>query len=92
MVEDIGSDGFVIHPLFVECEAIDFQWQAFVCGWQLSYHHGQLLVDFGVLLDIKAQVLAKNTNVGEVSAIGQDRLVDVLFGVIIVDFRFFFTT
>jgi hypothetical protein len=70
MIKNISRDGFVIHPLFVECEAIYFQRQPFVCGRQLPYHHGQLLVDFVVLLDVQTQVSAKNANISKVSAIG----------------------
>ena len=84
VVEDVALDFLVVDPLFVAAESVDLQRHAKFGGLQLAHHHGQVVVQLGVVVEVGLDVGAEDAQVGLLASVHDFARVDavglVVFG------------
>ena len=78
MVEDVALDFFIIGPLLVTAEGIDLKRHAELGRLQLSHHHGEVVVEFRVVVEVGLDVGAEDAQVGLLTAVHDLAGVDVV--------------
>ena len=60
MVEDVALDFLVVDPLLVAAESVDLQRHAKFSGLHLSHHHGEVMVQLRVVVQVSLDVGSEN--------------------------------
>ena len=71
MVEDVALRVFIHRPGGIGSEAIQLKGNPLRRGFQRTHHQRHVLVDAGVRFQIRLNVGAKSSDVGQASLVGQ---------------------
>ena len=91
VVEQVALDLLVTCPVFFFAESIHLQWDTELCGLELAYHTGHVLVNVRIGFDIGQDISAEYTEVGLLASVDDVGGVDSVGLVVFLDvFLFFF--
>ena len=85
VVKNVALDLFVVGPLLVATEGVDLQRHAKLRRLQLSHHHGEVMVQLRVIVEIGLDVGAEDAEVGLLATVHDLASVDVVGLVIFED-------
>ena len=85
MIKNIRHDTLIVHPLLIAAETIDLNRQSTFSGLQMSDHISHVMIDHGMPLEIVPGILPKDPNIRHPSSINEDRLINTMFLVIVID-------
>ena len=78
MVEDVALDFLIVDPLLITAEGIDLQRHAKLGGLHLPHHHGQVVVQLGVVVEVGLDVGAEDAEVGLLAPVHNLACVDFI--------------
>ena len=85
MVKDVALDFLVVDPLLVVTEGINLQRHAKLGGLQLSHHHGEVVVQLRVVVDVGFDIGAEDAEVGLLATVHDHARVDTVGFVVFED-------
>ena len=89
VVKDVALDFLVVGPLLIAAEGVDLQRHAKLRRLQLSHHHGEVMVQLRVIVEIGLDVGAEDAEVGLLATVHDLARVDVV-GLVVFEDVFFF--